>query len=349
MNADRHAHDVAIIGAGVAGASAARALADRGLRVVVYDKGRVPGGRAATRQRGSVQFDHGAQYFTAREPEFLSQVRAWQLDGLVAEWRARFVALEADGRHPVSVDEPRWVAVPGMRMLASTMLAGIDVHCSSRVMRVERAADCWWVHLDDGSRAGPFADLISTVPAPQAAQLLADEPVAPALRGVDFAPCWALMLEFDGALDLDFDGAFVNVGPLSWLARDSSKPGRPTGERWIVHADAEFSRAQLESNVDDLGAQLLCAFFQAIDRPLRQPTQWMAHRWRYALAQPPLHCGAIADPARRIAVGGDWCSGSRIEGAWRSGRALAACVASALDSGSSRPATVVGADSQMPS
>lgn len=330
MNADRHAHDVAIIGAGVAGASAARALADRGLRVVVYDKGRVPGGRAATRQRGSVQFDHGAQYFTARDPEFHAQVRAWQGNGLVAEWRARLLAIDADGRQPVSVDEPRWVAVPGMRMLASTMLAGIDVHCSSRVMRVERAADCWWVHLEDGSRTGPFADLISTVPAPQAAQLLADEPVASALRAVDFAPCWALMLDFDDALDLDFDGAFVNVGPLSWLARDSSKPGRPAGERWIVHAGSEYSRAHLESDVTAVGPQLLHEFFAAIGVPMQQPRLSTVHRWRYALAQPPLQCGAIVDPARHLAVGGDWCSGSRIEGAWRSGRALARCVATML-------------------
>jgi hypothetical protein len=51
---------VAILGAGIAGATAARRLADAGLKVRVFDKGRGVGGRMATRRIGAIQFDHGA-------------------------------------------------------------------------------------------------------------------------------------------------------------------------------------------------------------------------------------------------------------------------------------------------
>ncbi len=49
MSAPVNAHEVAIVGAGIAGLSCATALAAAGRRVVLFDKGRRPGGRLATR------------------------------------------------------------------------------------------------------------------------------------------------------------------------------------------------------------------------------------------------------------------------------------------------------------
>ncbi|MEO0815401.1 MAG: FAD-dependent oxidoreductase, partial [Myxococcota bacterium] len=59
---------VAIVGAGMAGMSCARTLADHGVPVTVFDKGRGPGGRMSTRRAEPHVFDHGAQYFVARDP-----------------------------------------------------------------------------------------------------------------------------------------------------------------------------------------------------------------------------------------------------------------------------------------
>jgi len=75
-------YDAAIIGAGLSGLSAARHLAAQGLRVVIVEKSHGVGGRAATRRiqlpDGTQHLiDHGAQFFTARDPLFRSQVTAW--------------------------------------------------------------------------------------------------------------------------------------------------------------------------------------------------------------------------------------------------------------------------------
>ncbi|MBY0338687.1 MAG: NAD(P)-binding protein, partial [Acetobacteraceae bacterium] len=56
----------ALIGAGMAGLSLARGLIGRGHSVKLFDKGRAPGGRLATRRTpDGRRFDHGAQYIRA--------------------------------------------------------------------------------------------------------------------------------------------------------------------------------------------------------------------------------------------------------------------------------------------
>ena len=69
---------VAVIGAGISGLISARTLHELGLDVTVFEKSPGLGGRTATRRADPGQsFDHGAQYFTARDPQFIRHVEAW--------------------------------------------------------------------------------------------------------------------------------------------------------------------------------------------------------------------------------------------------------------------------------
>ena len=96
-------------------------------------------------------------------------------------------------------------------------------------------------------------------------------------------PCWALMLRFDAPLAWDLDAAFVNQGPLGWMARDSSKPGRPRHETWVLHATADWSHEHLEDDPADVARAMLKAF---ADLGGAAPAAWTAHRWRYATHAP---------------------------------------------------------------
>ena len=55
----------------------------------------------------------------------------------------------------------------------------------------------------------------------------------------------------------------------------------------------------------------------------------VAHRWRYALADNPLDCGALWLENKQLVLAGDWCHGSRVEGAFLSGAAAAGRVMAA--------------------
>ena len=56
--------DVAVIGAGIAGLTAARHLHQAGYRILVLEKSRGLGGRLATRRVDGQPIDHGCRYIS---------------------------------------------------------------------------------------------------------------------------------------------------------------------------------------------------------------------------------------------------------------------------------------------
>ncbi|RYZ27769.1 MAG: FAD-dependent oxidoreductase, partial [Propionibacteriaceae bacterium] len=77
---------VVVVGAGISGIAAARALTEGGREVVVLDRGRRIGGRMASRKTDGRMVDTGASYFTVSDDTFRGVVEAWRDQGLAREW-----------------------------------------------------------------------------------------------------------------------------------------------------------------------------------------------------------------------------------------------------------------------
>lgn len=319
---------VAVIGAGLSGLACARELSQAGHEVRVFDKARGPGGRTATRRtEPGPCFDHGAQYFTVREERFQTQVDTWARAQIVAPWEAR-IGVRENGRLSAKSDGPtRWVGVPGMNALARTLGAELDVQYETPITELRHENGGW--HLVGGQEAG-FDVVVSSLPPAQSKALLAGHGEAEALTDqVRMTPCWTVMLAFVRPLDVDFDGIFVNEGPLSWAARNSSKPGRHETETWVLHGGAEWSQTHLELPPHEVEGKLLQAFFEAVDIEPLQTTFHAAHRWRYSAPERALDVGCWWDPERGLGLTGDWLNGARVEGAFLSGLRLADAIMAA--------------------
>jgi len=305
---------LAIVGAGMAGLAAARFLAAAGYGVTVFDKGRRPGGRLAVRRADGFTFNYGCQFASGRDAGFLD---------LLARHAAPWPAA-GDGRYS---------GVPDMAALAA--VDGISVRVNTHVSGLERSGDGWSVRLCDAAVTPPsyfgpegaaekkFHAVILAVPAPQARGLLGTcgHGFAAALEPVRFAPCWALMLGLEGAVD----GPEVvrdQPGAISWLARENARPGAAAAPvAYTVHAAADWSEAHLEDDPAAVAAALAAAFtgLSGIDAV---PVYAKTHRWRYALAARPLGEAFLWDGAARLGVCGDWCLAGRLEAAYLSGQGL---------------------------
>jgi len=142
-------------------------------------------------------FDHGAQYFTARDKRFFRYVTSWEQQGIVAKWPDRglgseqkLVAFENGLIKSESNSEDRFVAVPSMNSICKHLAAGLQVRTQTQIANVTRMGD--EIELFDESQAclGKFHRLIVSAPAAQAAQLLADLPeVAGQISKIQMNPC----------------------------------------------------------------------------------------------------------------------------------------------------------------
>jgi hypothetical protein len=277
--------------------------------------------RACMDDGTALAFDHGAQYFTARSDAFRREVADWQAHGWVAPWSAQLA--EWDGQALRAKGDPgpmRFVGTPGMSALTRALSDSLPLTTAQRATALEPQHGHWEVATEDGAILTTHR-VVLALPAPQAAALLpATHPFQAESAAVSMAPCWAVMLHAD--VDCAFDGLFVNAGPLSWIARNHAKPGRPEAPCWVLHGSAEWSRAHVEADPAWVGAALVEALTTVVGTRPRVHTM-QAHRWRYALADAPLEAGALWDAEASLGVCGDWLAGSRVEGAWTSGVALA--------------------------
>lgn len=311
---------IAVIGAGLAGLACAQRLRAAGLAVTLFDKGRRPGGRLATRRlvwpTGEALLDHGAQYFTARTPAFLELCGRLLEAGALRPWSGRVI----DQRAPdPGRAETRYLGHPGMNDLARYLAQDLTVHCEAEVSALERRPTGWVLHFKAQASQEGFAAVAVALPAEQTAGLLAD--VAPALAAsaaaARTAPCWAGLFAFAPEAGWpDWQGLRPAASAaLGWLARARD------GAALVVHASPEWSRAHLEDPPAVVEAALLAELSHYCPG-LGPPLAASLNRWRYALVEQAAGTPCEFDPALGLGVCGDWRLGPRVEWAWTAGDAL---------------------------
>lgn len=319
---------IAIIGAGIAGAACAAALAEQGEQVVVFEKGRSAGGRMSSKRTEQGYLDLGAQYFTARHPAFKTQCQHWLNSGVVTHWHGRLAQATADGLQASPDDTLRYIGMPSMQAPVKHLLDTVDVSLGCQIDNILFDGQIWQLQ-SNGVSAGQFNKLILAIPQQQAAVLL--KPMLVSSTGLSqifsspaLLPCWAVNVQLAQPL-WPFDGIFFKQdSQLSWAARQGSKPGRCDAGHWLLHFSAAFSQQHLEADGDTIAQHAMQALQRLTDKTVTGQVSHY-HRWRFAQQNPdyPVQ-GAVYFPTLALGLAGDWLNGGRVENAWLSGRRLAA-------------------------
>ena len=303
---------VAIVGAGISGLSCAAELQAAGYDVTLFDKGRGPGGRMSSRRfstpLGEAIADHGAQYFTARDPAFVTQVQEWESAGIVAPWP--------------DISEDVWVGVPTMNQIVRHMAATLNVHWNMRITTASQTHNGWTLSGEDQQVDGHFDILVLAIPSEQAVTILAQHDFGMAREAMlaRFQPCWTAIFAFDAPLPTD-TSHLRDGDVIGWASRETNKPGRTGLERWVVQASASWSADCLEEPADEVAEALLTALAKELRLPPLQPIAQSTHRWRFAMST-GLGTGSLWNSHIGLGVCGDWLLGPRIECGWLSGRHL---------------------------
>jgi predicted NAD/FAD-dependent oxidoreductase len=326
-----HHTPLLIVGAGMAGLTAAGALAERGLHPLLVDKGRSVGGRMATRRVEGGLADHGAQFFTVRSSVFAAYVARWQAAEVVYRWGQGF----SDGSLAEATDgHPRYAVHGGMNALTGYLageLAGkADIRVNVTVTSITADEDGWWA-TDSAGEVYRAKALLMTPPVPQSLALvgkLLHDDDRHALEHITIAPCLCGMFKVEGETTLPTPGAVQHAdAEITWIA-DNQRKGISPGARIItVHAGPVYSQLIYDWPEADV-----------LDRMQEELEQWLApearivhreyKRWRYAL--PTVRHSArtlVAKGLPPLVFAGDAFLEARVEGAVLSGLAAAEALA----------------------
>ncbi|MCM3884939.1 FAD-dependent oxidoreductase [Frankia sp. R82] len=304
-------------GGGIAGIACASVLQAGGIAVRVRDRGRVIGGRMASRWVDGRIVDSGASYFTVTSPQFAEVVADWTTRGVARAWTRRMAVLRgSDGALVLGEPGPiRYTAPGGLRSLVADLASrtGVPVTQAAPIARITPGPRV------DGERVDAA---VLAMPDPQAVRHLDDALTAERAMVVDrpWLPALTLLAGWKHRCWAPFDGAFVHEDDtLTWIADD----GRRRGDQapvLVAHSTADYARPRLADPIA-AGPGLLVAVRRLL--AIDEPPQWFrVQRWSFARPE-QCHDRSFFLSDNDIGLAGDgWGTQSKIENAWLSGTRL---------------------------
>ena len=306
-------NDVLIIGAGICGLMAATKLKEYGRSVTVLDKGRNYGGRMATRVFDEGIFDHGAQYFTVRQPIFKTYVDQWSAADIIRIW------FESTSNQ--SEKHPRWIASHGMNSLPKHIAKNLTVHLSTEVINLSYDQQKWTAFCQDGTNYSG-THLLITTPTPQTKHLLETTDILlpssmkHALQNVQYKKGLSILLRLNETSGLPEPGGIKYDHPkISWIA-DNQMKGISNVSALTIHSTADFAAATWHQTHDEKIA-LISDDIKSLMKVSIKSAQ--THRWGYTLPINPHKEKSLTNLDLQLTLAGDAFGGPRVEGSACSG------------------------------
>lgn len=319
-----------IVGAGIAGLTAARALHQRGLPCLVLDKSRGVGGRCASRSVDGWPMDHGPPFLHGDDPDFVAA-----LTHLLPN-NARLLPLYGGpgALKTTEIGLPpayAWAPTAGNTALPKALAEALTLRLKVRVTGLAYLAQGGWqVQLEEGPPLHADA-LILALPWEQAQALLMPWPELcppPSEQPPASEPCMSLMARYAATPDCPWHlWAPSEGGPLAVIVNDGRKRAAGCPPQLVLHSRAAWAAMQAEVPTEICIQSMLAAACDSLGATWPgQPLQVQLQRWRYATrpANDPEH-GPLRRPEAQLALIGDaWGPGRGLQAAWRSGQLLAA-------------------------
>lgn len=317
---------IAIIGAGLTGLVLAHQLRDIA-HIELFEKSRGLGGRLSTRYADPYQFDHGAQFFTAKTEAFQAWLKPLEQAGVIAKWKAAFVELEGNKitlNKTWGGDYPHYVGTPKMNQIGKYLSTDLNIKQQTKVEIIGGKPFNWLLEDDKGIQHGPYDWVICTTPAEQATQLLPKSfSGIHHIQNSKMTGCFTLMLGFSEPINVGWEAALVKQSDISWISVNSSKPGRPAGFSIVALSTNAWAEAHMDDDIEHVKQHLLQQASLVTGHDLSHASHISIHRWRYANSTKQPEAMLLLDTNKGLAACGDWCIEGRVEAAFSSATRMA--------------------------
>ncbi len=332
---------IAIIGAGVAGLTAGRELANGGHEVVVFEKSKGYGGRLSTRYAGkenATRLDHGLPYIELSSEKFTPFVKELGDRGVIEPWVGPFVYHNVeDGKtKELRPSKKRFIAPKGMNEVGRFLARYVDVRTETKVgglthIGQDRTKKKTWM-LNFTSSAVESADaVIIATPSKQAYAVLnttideiATLKLVREIDEVEYNPSFSFMVGYGDAGTPDWAMLETDHPVISSITNEKIKRGSEQETSFVIHTTAEFSKDHENEKRDVVEEKILDALSEVLGGWAAVPNWKQLHFWRYSTVINPLPYPfmEVVGNDTPIAVIGGYMNGSSLEAAYLSGKAI---------------------------
>lgn len=315
---------IAIIGAGITGLTLANKLQENGLEVQVFDKGRGVGGRISSRRTEWGYIDHGAQYLTVRDEQFLNFLNSHISPELIVPWKQNFAIFSNHQLQPEKLNEFRYVAVPSMSNLCKQLANNLSVKLNTRIANLVKVNNHQWNLIDTNNNVYNNYDLvIITAPPQQTANLLGNHTnIAQEIAQIEMLSCFSLMLIPQQKINFSYQGIKCKHEVLGWIGANDSKPLRNDNGAVVIQSNFDWAAKHIDDNWNDIGNYLQTSAEEILKVSFNELKYKAVHRWLYANPKKTASYPYFWDKKNYLAACGDWCVAGRIEGGFLSAMAL---------------------------
>jgi renalase len=325
--------DFALIGAGIAGLTAANKISDEGHKVAVFEKARGTGGRLSSKRvtgdnGDCMAFDLGCPSITSVSEAFSDQLEDWHSKGVVEPWCLDYQNLS------------HYVAVPRNSALTRYLSKELECHFSTCVSSIHRINNIWHLFTIENENENEkllamAKNVIIAAPPVQAFDLLPrDSHLRNELEKVKVGAQWVMGLEIDNALSGSHPIQYPQSDIIYSISQESRKPKRRDGDSHSennlgpiilqIQASSDWTLNHLDSTKEQVVAALSAELEHCIQQPLEVITAYV-HRWLYSCVSQGLETreGYLWDEG--LGLIGDYLNKGvyGVESAWLSGKQLA--------------------------
>jgi len=331
---------IAVIGAGVAGLTAGRILAEAGHEIVVFEKSRGYGGRLATHYAGkdnSLKLDHGLPYIEVSSSKIEPLVNELIEGGILKPWEGPFIHKNEEGNEAVvKPTRRRYIAPNGINQVGKKLARMVDVRTETKVSGVTHIGEdrskkrSWMLNFPTGATENFDAVVIAT-PSKQAYAILnttIDEVATlKLLRDVDsveYEPSFSFMAGYDSSNTPEWAMMTCDNDVIESITNEASKRENESNCTLVVHTTAEFAEKFKDVDTDEVEEIILDELSEVLGGWSAIPEWKQLHFWRYTKVKNPLDCPfmEVVGNDAPIALVGSYMNGDSIESAYLSGLAI---------------------------
>ncbi len=331
---------IAVIGAGVAGLTAGRVLAEAGHEVVVFEKSKGYGGRLATRYagaKGDTKLDYGLPYIEAGSPKIESFINHLQSKGILEPFVGPFVHKDAEGKtKQVKPTRKRYIAPDGLNKAGKELARMVDVRLETKVSGITHIGEdrtrkrSWMLNFPTGytenadaviiatSSKQAYAILNTTIDEVATLKLLRD------VDSVEYEPSFSFMAGYGNAEIPEWAVMECENEIISSITNEAVKRGKDAECSFVVHTTSGFAQKHMNSDQERIEEIILDELSEVIGGWSALPDWKQLHFWRYSKVINPLPCPfmEVVGNDAPIALIGSYMNGNSLESAYLSGLAI---------------------------